>query len=208
MGLVFVGYVFTSFGTDPSGRYFLPFYIPLAVIAGTSIIRFPRIKWILALLLAVLCYNIFGTLSSAAKFPYLTTQFYEPAQVDHSSMGELISFLSDQGETVGYSNYWVAYPLAFYTDERIIALPFLPYHPDLTYTDRDNRLPQYSRRFEEKERYFYITTKNPNLDDVLKTSLSAMDIEFDYIEIGDYHVFFKLSQPISPEALGLYEHYK
>ena len=37
LGLNVLGFIFTSFGLDPSGRYFLPMVIPLALAAGYSL---------------------------------------------------------------------------------------------------------------------------------------------------------------------------
>jgi len=203
--LVFTGYVFTSFGTDPSGRYFLPFFIALAVAVGFLLEEFPKKKIIYLLFLCVVSYNIYGVISLAKVFPYLTTQFYAPAQVDHGYMDELINFLKMNNETVGFSNYWVSYPLAFQTDEEIIAVPLLPYHLDLTFTIRDLRIPDYLEAIKGKERYFYITTNNKKLDDILITRFSTRFIKYEYKEIGDYHVFYNLSKPIYPQDLDIYE---
>ncbi|PKN83741.1 MAG: hypothetical protein CVU46_16225 [Chloroflexi bacterium HGW-Chloroflexi-8] len=208
MVLDFIGYVFTSFGNDPSGRYFLPYFIPLSIGAGFLLSKFPRKKFIYILFLFVISYNIYGVMSLAKVFPFLTTQFYPPAQVDHTYIGELVSFLENNDEYIGFSNYWVSYPLAFKTNEEIIAIPLLPYHLDLQYTGRDNRIPSYTEVLNGENKFFYITTNNPKLDEVLVTNLSLKSIKFKYKEIGDYHIFYNLSLPIYPQDLGIYENYK
>jgi len=135
-------FIFTPFGADPSGRYFLPLAIPLALFAASMITslgnRFGG--WAYALIALLLVFNLIGTLQSARQYPPgITTQFYAPAQVDHSSIEELEEFLHRRGETHGYTNYWVSYPLAFRSGESLIYVPGLPYHLDFRYTQRDNR---------------------------------------------------------------------
>ncbi len=94
----------------------------------------------------------------------ITTQFYAPAQVDQSRLEELRDFLINKGEFRGYTNYWVAYPLNFISDEKIITIPALPYHLDFRYTSRDDRYPPYHQEILSSEKVFYITTNNPALD--------------------------------------------
>jgi len=77
-------------------------------------------------------------------------------------------FLDAKGETRGYTNYWVAYPLAFKSQERIIFIPALPYHPDLRYTARDNRYAPYTAEVERSPRAAYIVTRNPPLTAALR----------------------------------------
>lgn len=201
----FIGFVFTSFGVDPSGRYFLPFYIPIAILGGYSIKNNSNQVGIFLLFLLVVFYNLYGTFSLARNNPKLTTQFYEPAQVDQSYMPQLIAFLQENDEYYGYSNYWVSYPLAFLSDEEIIAIPVLPYHADLRYSERDNRLADYTRLVEEQSTRFYITTKNEKLDQFLHDNFYENDVQYQYKVIGDYHIYYHLSRQISPLQLGLYE---
>jgi len=204
----FLGYVFTSFGVDPSGRYFLPFYIPLSIIAAYGLVSIQPRGIVRILFSFVLLFNLLGVLTLALKPPFLTTQFYAPAQVDQRSMSDLIEFLETNGEFSGYSNYWVSYPLIFLSDERIISIPVLPYHNDLRYSPRDNRIPDYNTFVDEQERAFYITTNNPPLDQLLNQKLIQNHILFRYEEIGDFHIYFDLSNKISPTELGLYGSYK
>ncbi|HSM23534.1 MAG TPA: hypothetical protein VK856_01560, partial [Anaerolineaceae bacterium] len=146
--------------------------------------------------------------SSILKAPYLTTQFYAPAQVNQSKMNELIEFLSKENELYGYSNYWVSYPLAFLSNEKIIAIPQLPYHPDLRYTSRDNRIEKYNEIVEKGDTSFYITTNNLLLDDLIMKKLNEKQILFNLTKIGDYQIYYNLSQKISPFELGLTNEFK
>ncbi|PKO18473.1 MAG: hypothetical protein CVU39_03270 [Chloroflexi bacterium HGW-Chloroflexi-10] len=200
----FIGFVFTSFGVDPSGRYFLPIYIPLSVIAGVALANTSKTP-VFFLFILVIFYHFFGMLNAAKTPPFITTQFYQPAQVDHRSINVLIDFLEANNENRGYGNYWTAYPVAFLSGESIIITPALPYHPDLKYSRRDNRYPAYHDVVLESSKVFYLTTKNPPLDRALIQGFEENDIVYDYNEIGDYHVFYNLSKVITPEQLGIYE---
>ncbi len=200
-------FVFTSFGADPSGRYFLPIQIALAVLAGFVtadwIVKKPAAGLVVAFLLV---YQLVGNIQSIQQNPPgLTTQFYEPARVDHQYMDDLILFLVENGETRGYTNYWVSYPLAFRTDETVIFIPRLPYHPDLRYTLRDDRYPPYDQIVAASPRIAYITSNNPELDQRFRIDFSAKQVTYKEAEIGDYRVFYSLSEVIRPEELHIYQ---
>ena len=200
------GFVFTPFGADPSGRYFLPFSILLALLASDFITRFSsqsrQIGWALAGL--ILVFNLWGTVECAIRNPPgLTTQIDHIAQIDHRSDPALAKFLLANNERRGYSNYWVAYPLAFESQEELIFTPRLPYHEDFRYTLRDDRYPTYDDQVERSERAAYITTNHPALDDRLREGFSRLKISWKEAQIGDYHVFYALSQHVRPEELGL-----
>jgi 4-amino-4-deoxy-L-arabinose transferase-like glycosyltransferase len=202
--IIFVagGFVFTSFGIDPSGRYFLPIVFPLCVFFGYASIKLKN-KLIYALGILTLVFQIYGTWRSGNEEPYITTQFYSPAQVNHSRIDELQQFLIDKEEYYGFSNYWISYPLAFVSDEKIISIPKLPYHLDLRYTERDNRISKYNTIIENGISYFYITSNNPELDDLLVTAFQENHIDYLYKQIDDYHIFYNLSKKITPEELGI-----
>lgn len=201
----FLGFVFTSFGVDPSGRYFLPFYMPLAILSGRIVKKYPYKIAISIFFVATIFYNLYGTISLAKNNPHLTTQFYQPAQVDQSALPQLIVFLQENNEFYGYSNYWVSYPLAFLSNEKIIAIPALPYHLDLSYTNRDNRIEIYNQRVNQSPSKFYITTNNKMLDEFLIDRFRLNNIQYHYQEIGDFHVYYHLTRQISPLQLGLYK---
>ena len=200
------GFVFTPFGADPSGRYFLPLAIPLALFAAALILEL-RAKigyWALGLALLLLVYNLWGTWQSAVRFPPgITTQFYTPAQVDHRYDQALIDFLRQKDERRGYSNYWVTYPLAFLSAEDLIFAPRLPYHPDFRYTERDDRYLPYDDLVNQAQRVAYITTNHPDLDEYLRSNFKKLGVTSQEIQIGDYHVFYALSQPVRPTQIGL-----
>ncbi len=201
-----LSFIFTSFGADPSGRYFLPLIVPLALFAAEALlelsVRYGR--GVLGLAALVLVYNFWGTVQSARAYPPgITTQFDAVAQVDHRYMPELMAFLAEHGETRGYTNYWVAYPLAFLSQEKLVFVPRLPYHQDFRYTPRDDRYPPYGELVAASERVAYITTNHPALDARLREGFRSLGVDFSEKQIGDYHVFYGLSRVVRPEELGV-----
>jgi hypothetical protein len=203
--MLVIGFIFTPFGGDPSGRYFLPITILGVVVASGLFI--PEAKWLPTslrwlLFTAVLAYQLATNLQVAlASETGFTTQFDPIARVDHGYDDELIRFLSASGELRGYSNYWVAYPLAFKSHEQMIFVPRLPYHQDFRYTSRDNRYEPYNLMVEQSERVAYITTNHPELDDMIRTQFQMQGVGWREETIGDYQVFYDLSRPISPEHI-------
>lgn len=202
---VIAGFVFTPFGGDPSGRYFVPLFIVLSLVAAEGLqqlIKKPKLQT--ACVAFVLVFNLWGTLQCALKYPPgITTQFDSVAVVDHRYNPELIDFLKSEGETRGYTNYWVAYPTAFLSGEEVIFVPRLPYHQDMRYTSRDNRYAPYAVEVAESRRIAYITTNHPELDQYMRVEFKAAGISWLEERIGDYQVFYHLSRPIRPEEIGL-----
>ena len=206
MVILVAAFIMTPFGADPSGRYFVPLAVPLALFAGALIVMLQeRVGyWAYALVGLVLVFNFWGTLQSAFRFPPgITTQFYAPTQVDHRFDAELIAFLEAKGETRGYGNYWVTYPLAFLSNEKLIFTPRIPYHLDFRYTKRDDRYAPYGEWVAQADRTAYITTNHPDLNDRLGKSFSELGVEWQQIQIGDYTVFYELSRPVHPQEIGL-----
>lgn len=196
------GFVFTPFGADPSGRYFLPLAVPLSLFGAAAVIgvKNPRVRG--ALILLVLGYHLIGTAQAASKNPPgITTQFDAVTWLDKSYDDDLIAFLKEHGETRGYTNYWVAYPLAFLSEETLIFIPTLPYHLDFRHTARDNRYAPYNELVEQAERVAYITTNHPPLDARLRTSFTELDVSWEEAQIGNYHVFYNLSRPVNPSEM-------
>lgn len=203
------GFIFTPFGIDPSGRYFVPLYVILALVAGEMIRQeLKKPVWQAACVGLIVSFHLWGTVQSALRYPPgITTQFDAVAMVDQRYNQELIDFLQAQGETRGYSNYWVSYPTAFLSAEEVIFVPRLPYHQDLRYTTRDDRYVPYRAMVENSDRVAYITTHHPVLDDVLRTSFEKAGVSWQEKKIGDYQIFYQLSRPIRPVEMGLGTNY-
>lgn len=205
--ILLVGFILTPFGADPSGRYFLPLAAPLALFAADFIWGLKRRINILILSIILLCvlgFNLMGTLESALRNPPgLTTQFNPITRIDHNHDQTLIEFLEQIGAQRGYANYWVSYPLAFLSGERLIFVPKLPYHQDFRYTSRDNRYAPYDYEVAKSEQVAYITSNHPALDDYLRSSFSELELTWEEARVGDYQVFYRLSRVLVPEEIGL-----
>jgi 4-amino-4-deoxy-L-arabinose transferase-like glycosyltransferase len=202
-----VGFLFTSFGVDPSGRYFVPLAVPLSLFAADWILVISRRgkRWAYALVLLVVVYQLWGNLQAAASQVGLTTQFYAPSQIDHSYDAQLMQFLTSHGETTGYSNYWVSYPLAFLSGETLIFTPRLPYHTDFRFTLRDDRYPPYDQKVARASRVAYITTLNPALDGYLRSQFQARQVTWREQKIGNFQVYYYLSRVVRPDEINLGE---
>jgi 4-amino-4-deoxy-L-arabinose transferase-like glycosyltransferase len=197
-------YLFTPFGNDPSGRYFLPLILVLAAFCAELIIRaaarFGRGAYLLLLVLIV--FQAAGTADSARRTPPgITTQIDPVAQLDQRDLPQVIDFLRAHGETRGYTNYWVSFPLAFLSGEELIFSARLPYHTDLRYTPRDDRYPPYDELVDASGRVAYITTKNPALDARLEAAFSGRGIRYQVEQIGDFRIYYNLSGLIRPEEI-------
>ncbi len=207
IGLVLsIGFVLTPYGDDPSGRYFLPLIIPMAIFGSATLIDLLGKRPILqvGVLVIVLFYNFAGTLQSERiNSTGITTQFDTITQIDHSYMSELIIFLYEEDITRGYTNYWVSYPLAFLSQEELIFVPRLPYHEDFRYTARDDRYAPYASLVSVSEQIAYITTRHPALDEYLRDQFENQDIDWKEKLIGDYKVFYQLSDPVYINDIGL-----
>jgi hypothetical protein len=204
--VILAGFIFTPFGSDPSGRYFTPLIVPMALFGADMIVRQLSRKTFLqlGLLFMVLIYNLGGTVQSTLDFPPgLTTQFDEVTQIDQRKMGELIDFLKEEKIYRGYSNYWVSYPLAFLSKEEIILVPRLPYHEDFRYTARDDRYSLYGEMVGSAGKVGYITTNHPVLDNYLRQQFGARSLIWKEKRIGDFLVFYDLSNSIHPQDIGL-----
>lgn len=209
-----LAFVFTPFGADPSGRYFLPMLVPMCLIAAAavqaglekwSVVSPVRARLMAFGAVAIVCaYHLLGTVQSALRFPPgITTQFSSVTQIDQSHLRALADFLRHHGETRGYTNYWVAYPLAFISQEELVYTPQLPYHLDFRYTSRDNRYPKYGELVESSKRTAYVTTNHQPLDDYLRLQFTRLGITWSETQIGDFHVFYALSAPVRVRDIGL-----
>ena len=211
-------FVLTPFGADPSGRYFLPLVPVLALFMAEML--YPGREWVhhpalpaaggawlargRALALGVVLFHWWGNVQSAVAFPPgITTQFAPNTQVDQRGLPELIAFLRAQGETRGYTNYWVQYPLAFLSQDELLFVARLPYHLDFQYTARYDRYPPYAAAVANSSRGAYITTLHPPLDEHLRRGFTQLGVTFRETQIGDYHVFYALSRKVTPDELGL-----
>ena len=204
--VLLLGFIFTPYGGDPSGRYFLPLIVPIVIIGANFLVnRISKDNNIqIIILVLILIYNLGGTIQSVISTPPgITTQFDEITQINHNEIDELIEFLHSHNVIYGYTNYWVSYPLAFLSDEQILYVPRLPYHEDFRYTARDDRYSPYYEVVQKSTSIGYITTNHETLDDYLRNSFQGEDITWSEERIGDYQIFYDLSRAIHPQDIDL-----
>ncbi|HOU15979.1 MAG TPA: hypothetical protein PKZ84_22985 [Anaerolineae bacterium] len=201
---LFLGFVFTPFGDDPTGRYFLPLYLPLAIFVADALRALSKHvgRWMWAVAGALLCFNLFGVAQAASTYPPgLTANLFAAAQPDHHYDAALIDFLKTHNGTRGYSHYWVAYPIAFLSGETVILAPQLPYKEDLSYNAKDDRYPQYSALVANSPTVVYVNTAHAVLNAALREQFVALGVTFQETKIGAYHVFYNLSRKVTPQEL-------
>jgi len=205
-GVLVLGFVLTPYGGDPSGRYFLPMYLPLFIFTADALVAlWERVgRWAWGLLGVVLVFNLVSTGQAALTYPPGISAHFNPiAQVDHRYDSELIDFLRTHDGTRGYANYWVSYPIAFLSGEEIVLVPRLPYKISLCYSSHDDRYVPYGEWVGASSTVVYVTTDLPALNGLLREQFAALGVDFHEVQIGSYHVFYDLSRKVTPGELDI-----
>ena len=201
MALFCLIFVISPFGADPTGRYFLPLVLPLGITLGTlldSIAGGVAPLWVrrlapLAIGALALGYPLFGQISAIRGEYGLTTQFDLLTHIPNDHDTEVIEFLEANDLRHGQTNYWVAYRLAFLSDEALQYNASLPYKEDLSYNAADQRYKPYTEATQAAERIAYITTKLPELDAYLQAKWQGIDYQTE--QIGEYRIYYNFSSP-------------
>jgi hypothetical protein len=202
-----VGFLITPFGADPSGRYFVPLAVPLALMAGEFALWIADHRSRAAgygIVAGIMIFNLWGTLDSALRNPPgITTQFNPETRISAESIPALATLLEVNRELRGYTTYWVAYPLAFHSEEKAIFVPQLPYHQDFRYTPRDDRYPPYKGMVESSEQVAYITVQQTELELRIRDAFVSAGISWQEEILGEYRVFYALSAAVRPSQIDL-----
>lgn len=223
IGLFLLIFVASSFGADPTGRYFLPLALPMGMILGTlldglcvgaqhapplhnddktigtrNIMSLQSCLLAIALGVLVIGYQAAGQIAAAAAPPGFTTQFDPVSHIPNNHDSELIAFLEQHHLYNGFTNYWVAFRLAFLSGERLQYSAALPYKTNLDYNPADNRYRAYADAAARADRVAYITTNLPELDRRLETAFQEQDITYQQQVIGPFHIYYDF-EPYNPE---------
>lgn len=189
-------FLLSRFSADPTGRYFLPLYLPLTIAFAVFALSLRRSLTII-LTGALALYFTAGVIAAAATPPGLTTQFNLVEHLPNDDDAALIAFLDAQGITAGYSNYWIAFRIAFLSGERIVFDPVLPPKPDLAWTPFYQRYPPYGQRAAAAERSAYVTANVPEVATALEAWFAAQGIAYRRTEVGIYTVYHDFA-PVVP----------
>lgn len=204
LGLFCVIFVASTFGADPTGRYFLPLLLPLGIVLGALVgdirvgahSRAPIFSAVLVMLVVV--YQAVGQIAAMTTPPGLTTQFDPISHVPNDHDAALIAFLDEHQLFYGYSNYWVAFRLAFLSGERMQYSSALPYKANLGYNAADNRYAPYQAAPENAERIAYITTNLPALDERLRDDFDSQGIGYQIERIGPFVIYYDFDRRPTP----------
>ncbi|HLV34838.1 MAG TPA: glycosyltransferase family 39 protein [Spirillospora sp.] len=196
-------FIASTFGADPTGRYFLPLVLPLAIIVGT--LTDELAQWAgsasgwkrgLAAVPAALIvlYHVLGQVAAIQSPTGVTTQFDLISHIPNDHDDEAIAFLLANDLRYGHTNYWVAFRLAFLSGEALQYSASLPYKADLSYNPADKRYRPYVDATAAAARIAYITTKLPALDEQIEAALQAQGIAYDIATIGEYRIYHDFSE--------------
>lgn len=200
----FLLFVFTPFGLDPTGRYFLPLNLILSLMIANFAFSATGRKWVgFTTVFIILAFNIWSTLQCALQNPPGITLYLDSTnRINHRADPELISFLEANKIDRGYSTYWVSYPIAFLSNEEQIFLPQLPYHTSMLVSPRYDRYEPYDPLVENAPNVAYITVRFPELNNFLRMGFERLQITWYEKVIGDYRIFYDLSKRVTPQDLG------
>ncbi|MCK4726138.1 MAG: glycosyltransferase family 39 protein, partial [Anaerolineales bacterium] len=102
--ILLMAFIFSPFGADPSGRYFIPVVVPMSLFAAGMIIyaKGKNALFATGLFLLVMGFHLWGFIQiTHYDSTGFTTQFDSVTQVNQTHMEDLIEFLQDNGELRG-----------------------------------------------------------------------------------------------------------
>lgn len=206
IGLYAVIFLLSKFSIDPTGRYFLPLAVPFAVALGALLttIRHPaRGLWQAGILALVLGYYAAGQGWAAGHEPGMTTQFNLDTHIPNTYDDALMALLEAHRLDAGYTSYWVAFRMAFLSNERLQYSSALPYKPSLDYTAADERYPAYRAAADQADNPAYITANVAEVRAGLEQMFAEQGLAYDRAEIGPYTIFYNVgpTAPRPPFAL-------
>lgn len=202
-------FIFSRFSADPTGRYFLPLMVYFATMIGVFAASLPK-TWIRAAVVGLLLvYHAVGLgLAVANNPPGVTTQFNLDTHLPNDDDDALIAFLQENGLEHGYTNYWIAFRLAFLSEETLIYRAALPYKPDLTYTPRDDRYAPYVEAVNDAqangERLAYVTANIAEARAWLEAFFAEQGVTYSQTQVGMYTVYYDFTPrvPVPPEQFA------
>ncbi len=203
-------FVFSKFSIDPSGRYFLPLTLPLGIALGALVdgvvpSRVPRALVQAGILALVLGYYAAGqwVVARDPNQPGFTTQFSLASHIPNEDDAALIAWLDQHGIDRGYASYWVAFRIAFLTDERILLGASLLEAPRLFEVAHDLRYPPYNAAADASETGAYIVADRPEMRLRLEAAFAARGVRYEVAEVGVYRIYYNFSPAIPRPPFSL-----
>jgi len=157
-----------------------------------------RGRWLAAaLMIGVISWFAAGQVTVATTEPGFTTQFNLDEHLSNADDAALIDFLLHANLTRGYSNYWIAFRMAFLSGERIQLDPALPPKPDLAWTPFYRRYPPYTEVVAAADRIALVTAGVPEVDAAIAARLAGQGITYEQTAIGQFIVWHGFA-PVMP----------
>ncbi len=198
-------YFGTRFSLDATGRYILPLYSALFIVAGLLLERVAA--WhrpaAIGLLAALVAFNLAAHIKAVQVVPPgITAQMNPALQFGNASDQALIDFVAAHGGR-GYSHHWISYKIAFLSNDQVILAAYLPFRADLYWNPLDDRYPPYAAAVAASSRPVYVTHREPNLETYLQRAFAERQVTYSIQDIGPYRVYYDLSEAVSPQEIGL-----
>lgn len=203
IGLMCLMFLLTRFSSDPSGRYFMPLVLPLGVILGGLIdhlLQGEKRAYRLAgvgIITLVMGYQALGQISAARGSVGLTTQFSLETHIPNTDDAALIQWLDEQNVHTGYTNYWIAFRLAFLSQEQFQFSATLPDRSNLEYTPAFERIPAYRATADSSHQVAYVTANVPEIEQGLEDWFKRENITYQVAQVGTYRIYYDFT-PVIP----------
>lgn len=164
-----VSFIFYFFPGIQKGRYLLPFYYAsIGVMLLASKCLYDKTKYFISSIIVVIL--------------VLAVDFYNIVNFKVYDYYNLINYLKREKIFYVYSDYWLAYPLIFHSNEAIIASPRA--NDSMGFYDR---YPEYSEMVrKEKRKTFIFDNRLLNVEKRLIFKLKTMGIDYKRENIGDF----------------------
>jgi hypothetical protein len=176
---------FSSYTDFP--KYVLFLFPAISLLVGYGLTRFHRSQWlpsfglILAALLSFACLRAFPGDPPGSP--------YAPDVQVPTDMQGLISEMDRRDWDYVFTDYWIAYRLAFESDERIVATPVLT-----------TRYPPYERQVRSASPA-YVFLEGSVLEPRFVKALGSAGVQYEVVSRGGF-VAYKPSAKILPEELS------
>lgn len=122
----------------------------------------------------------------------VSNYFYLQSKPD--SYKQVIAFLLKQGLTHAYSDYFIAYPITFLSNEKIIVSP----KGGAIITER---YPPYSSEVDEAKEVAYIFKRSDGQNEIFQKEMKAKGINFKEATVDDFLIYYAFSRKILPEEI-------